>query len=449
MKTTSWLSVLVLGTALIGCSSGGGSGGNGEQTAKGAEPGQKLTGEVEVVAFKGGYDIDFYAQSGEEFSQKNPGLKVTVSGDPKVWDTLRPRFVAETPPDLCFPGWGLDHWSLAEEGQLLTLDDALNGKSFDGKSTWRDTFEPSILKLGQKDGKQYVLPYYFNVMGWWYDPGFFKEKGWTVPTTYDELLVLCGKIKAAGVAPITFQGQYPYYMIEGMLLPWCMRIGGYEAIKAAENMEPGAWKSDAMLKAAGMIVELRDKGFFEEGAVAMNHTESQTEFLNRKAAMIPCGTWLDSEMRKTKPANAKMEFFLPPLPEGSGDPTAVLIGIEPWMIPAKAKNPTGAIEVFKYMTSLEKAQQFVKEKSTLMAIAGSSDVDLPEALVVPAKLFKDSKTVWAVPYRQWYPAFQTELENSVTAMLNKELTPAQFCDRVEAAAQKLRDDPNIPKHKME
>src|SRR5205085_11508554 len=121
--------------------------------------------------------------------------------------------------------------------------------------------------------------------------------------------------------------------------------------------------------------------------------------------------------------NAKMEFMLPPvLAAGKGEPSAIVIGIEPWMVPAKAKNPAAAIAFYKYMTSLAKAKQFVEQKGTLTAIKGSDAAKLPDVLKTPAKFFKASKAVWAVQYRQWYPAFNTEIENALTAMLNGSLT---------------------------
>jgi N-acetylglucosamine transport system substrate-binding protein len=429
---------------VVGC-----SGSSGGSTAKDASKPGSLTGKLEVVAFKGGYDINFYKKAADEFQAKHPGLTVTVDGNPRVWEQLRPRFVGGNPPDLCFPGWGMDHWALAEEGQLMDLDDALSGPPAEGTGTWRDTFEPQVLKLGQLEGKQYVIPYYVMLYGWWYDPGVFAKNGWTAPKTFDDLLALSEKIKAKGIAPLTYQGMYPYYMIDGMLLPWCMSVGGPDAVKAAQNLEPGAWKSPAMLKAAQMIDELNKKGFFEKGATAMSHTESQTEFLDGKAAMIPCGTWLFSEMKKTMPPSAKMEFFLPPvLADGKGDPTSLLIGIEPWMVPSAAKNKDAAIEFYKYMTSLSVAKQFVEEKGTLMSIKGSDQGKLPDVLVKPAEALRNSKSVWAVQYRQWYPAFDKEIQNSLTAMLNGELTPEGFCDRVEAAADKTRKDDSITKHKL-
>ena len=408
-----------------------------------------LSGKLEVVAFKGGYDIDFYKKAADEFQAKHPGLTITVDGNPRVWEQLRPRFVGGTPPDLVFPGWGMDHWALAEEGQLVDLTEALNGLSDDGTGTWRDSFEPQVLALGQLEGKQYVLPYYVMLYGWWFDPGVFAKNGWTAPKTFDELLALCEKIKAKGMAPLTYQGQYPYYMIDGMLLPWCMSAGGPDAVKAAQNLKPGAWKSPAMLKAAQMIDQLNKAGDFEKGATALSHTESQTDFLNSKAAMIPCGTWLFSEMKKVMPANAKMQFFLPPvISDGKGDPTSLLIGIEPWMVPTAAKNKEAAIELFKYMTSLPVAKRFVEEKGTLMSIKGSDQAKLPPVLVQPADALRNSKNVWAVQYRQWYPEFDKEIQNSLTAMLNGELTPEGFCDRVEAAAEKTRKDDSITKHRL-
>jgi N-acetylglucosamine transport system substrate-binding protein len=437
---------------MVGC---GDKAGNG--AAAGNDAGIAVgpaKGTVEVQAFQGGYGIDFYQKAAQDYQKLNPNVKVTVAGNPRVWEQLRPRLNGGTPPDLMFPGWGMDHWALAEEDQLEPLDAALDGPpddgtGKDGKGTWRDTFEPSLLKLGKLENTQFVLPYYFNVMGWWYDPGVFKKHGWTPPATYDDLLALAPKIKAAGMAPITFQGQYPYYMIEGMLMPWAFSVGGQQVVNDAQSLVPGAWKSSAMLKAATMIDGLNKRGFFQAGATGLSHTQAQQAFLDGKAAMIPCGTWLYSEMKKTMPANAGMEFMLPPVVKGgTGDATAILIGIEPWMIPAKAQNKAGALALFRYMTSLPVAKKFVEEKGTLMAIKGSDEGKLLPVLVKPSAAFKASKAVWADQFRNWYPALEKEVENALTAMLNGESTPEKFCERVEAAAEKTRKDDSITKHKI-
>ena len=438
MKISSlWLvGFVVLGIA--GCS-------GGDSAAKTPEGKQVL----EVQAFKGGYGIDFYQQAAKEWAEKHPEFEVKVEGDPRVWEKLKPRFIGGNPPDLTFPGWDMDHWALAEEGQLEDLTEALKEKPYEGEGTWGDTFNPQILKLAQLEGKQYTLPYYVMLHGWWYDPGVFAKNGWTPPKTWDELLVLGEKMKAKGIAPLTYQGKYPYYMIEGFLLPWAISASGPQTIIDAQNMVPGAWKSPGMLKAASMIDELRQKGFFEKGALGLDHTASQMEFLNGKAAMIPCGSWLYAEMEKSIPPGVKIQFMLPPsAPNPKGDPSSLMIGIEPWMVPSAGEHKKEAIDLFKYMTSLTKAKQFVVQKGTLMAIKGSDEVELPEVLVEPSKAFRNSKFLWAAQYRQWYKKFETELEGLMASLLEGKITPQQFCDGVEAEAEKVRQDDTIPKHKV-
>jgi N-acetylglucosamine transport system substrate-binding protein len=118
------------------------------------------------------------------------------------------------------------------------------------------------------------------------------------------------------------------------------------------------------------------------------------------------------------------------------------------MVPSEAKNPTAAIAFYKYMTSLDKAKQFVEQKATLMSIKGSDQAKLPDTLVVPAKLFKESKTVYSFLARQWYQALEKDIEGALTSMVNGDATPEQFCARAEAAAQKTREDSSVKKHKL-
>jgi len=435
---------LVAVVGLSGCGSSGGDS-KGTSTTKMSEmkPGKTL----DVVSFQGGFGIDFFEEVGKEFADKN-NVEVKVSGNPRVWEQLQPRFVGGTPPDLTWPGWGMDYWKLVSLNQLLELDEALDSLAADGKTKWRDTFEPGLLALGQSDGKSYMLPYHMNLNGWWYNKTVFDKNGWTAPKTYEELLTLGEKMKAAGVAPITFQGQYPYYSIFGMVLPWSIAEGGMQALDDMQNLVPGAWGSPAVLKAAQMIDELRVKGFFQKGATAMSHTDSQTEFLQGRAGMITCGTWLYSEMKDVWPDGTVAEFMLPPSPANGKDRGNICGAIEPWVIPAKAKNPIGAIEMYKYMTSPEVAKRFVEEKGTLMSIKGVNEsAKLPPHLVVPAKLFGESKAVWAPQFSIWYPSFKKDLEGALSSLMTGEITPEAFAKRCEEAAEKLRKNEKVKKHK--
>jgi N-acetylglucosamine transport system substrate-binding protein len=405
-------------------------------------------GNLEVRVFQGGYGVDFYEQAAREYEASHPGVTIDLKGDPRIWEQLRPRFAAGEPPGLAFPGWGMDNYALIYDRQALPLNDVLLTTPYGEEGgTWRDTFLPDVLKLGEYEGQVYLLPYYLTLNGWWFNVGLFRRHGWTPPHTYDELLALCERIKAAGIAPLTYQGKYPYYALQGFVLPWAISIGGMDAFKAAEGLQPGAWKAAPFLEAARKVVELRTRGYFQPGANGMSHTEAQMEFLNERAAMIPCGTWLESEMKKQLPPGFRMRFFLPPtVPGGKGDPTAVQVGVEPWLIPTQGANTALAIDFFKYLTSKKKAREFVLAKGTLTAIRGSAEGDLPETLQGPAEALRNARVTWTTRYAQWYKALEEESRNAMAALLLGEATPEQFVERIEAAAGRVRSDPNIPKH---
>ncbi len=264
------------------------------------------------------------------------------------------------------------------------------------------------------------------------------------------MLVLCEKIKKAGIAPITFQGKYEQYMLRGFLIPWVISAGGIEAFNDAQNLKPGAWNGPAFVKAAEMVAELRDKGFFQKGAMGMDHTGAQMEFVLGRAAMIPCGTWLGSEMKNQIPPGFRMDFFnAPVLRDGKGDPSITSTGTERWIVPSEAKHPDIAVDFFKFMTSIDMAKQFVVKKNTLMCIVGADDVELGRDLVTPARLIRNAKTTWDSDYADWYPSLGDATETAMGGLLNGEMTPKQCVDYMEKAAEKVRRDKNIPKHRAE
>lgn len=406
--------------------------------------------ELEVASFQGGFGLDFFEYAAKEYEKTHPNVTIKVWGNPRVWEQLRPRFVKGTPPDLSWPGWGMDYWGLVAENEVLPMDKYLQTKAYGQDKKWIDTFDMRLLNKGKFNGHYYIMPFNQNVFGWWYNVDMFKKYGWQPPKTYDELLVLCEKIKKVGIAPITYQGRYPAYMLRGFLFPWAISAGGLQAFNDAQNLTPGSWKSPAFLTAAKMVAELRDKGDFQKGAMGMSHTEAQMEFVLGRAAMIPCGTWLGSEMKDQLPKGFHMAFINPPVIKGGkGDPTITSAGVETWIVPANGKNHDVAADLFKFMTSLDMAKKFVIQKNTLMAIKDSDKQKLPLDLVGASQCAGKASALWDMDYAMWYPSLRTDAEGAMAALLNKEVTPEECLSRMEDAAQKVAKDSSLPKHKVQ
>jgi hypothetical protein len=72
----------------------------------------------------------------------------------------------------------------------------------------------------------------------------------------------------------------------------------------------------------------------------MSHTDSQLEFFTGKTAMIPCGSWLKSEMKGKIPPGFKLGCFqLPSVDNPAGSPDALFATSNYYFVMSKSKHP--------------------------------------------------------------------------------------------------------------
>jgi multiple sugar transport system substrate-binding protein len=60
------------------------------------------------------------------------------------------------------------------------------------------------------EGKRYAIPISYYQWGFYYRHSLFEKLGLSAPKTWDEFLVVCEKLKAAGVTPITIGAQFKW-----------------------------------------------------------------------------------------------------------------------------------------------------------------------------------------------------------------------------------------------
>ena len=107
---------------------------------------------------------------------------------------------------------------------------------------WYSKFTTGIFERMTYDGKIYAIPVNFAAALVFYNTELFQKAGVTVPTTYDEWLTTCQKLKDAGITPITCSAGTPWClsMIAGYL---CDRSGGPNNL-ADVNAGKIAWTSE-------------------------------------------------------------------------------------------------------------------------------------------------------------------------------------------------------------
>ena len=150
---------------------------------------------------------------------------------------------------------------------------------------------------------------------------------------------------------------------------------GMEAHNAYLAMESvDAWKDEGRLAAYTKFEELFDKGYMLEGSEALNHTASQMEFVNGRAAMIPNGSWLEAEMAAATPEGFKMAMMpVPVLEDGEGlKVTYNMIG-DFIMVPAASEHQDWAKEFIKFACSEEMNRKATELMGTMRPFDYSMD----------------------------------------------------------------------------
>lgn len=325
---------------------------------------------IEVSVFEGGEGLGFYRRVAEQFGRLNPETPVRLEGDPRIADRLRIRILEGNLPEVT--NASINAWSLIEHEELLPLDPWLDGPSWDGSGTWRETFSPGSLDAFTYRGKTYGVPLVYVVWSVYHDKALFQRHGWETPQTWPEFLDLCQQIsREAGLAPVAFQGRYPFYA-KALVQNTYYQSVGPTAYAAQESLEPGSFHNDAMVETLSWLERLSGTHFLK-GSLGMSHTEAQLEFFQGRAAMLFCGSWLFSEMQDNIPEDFELGAFALPLPiSKSADPHASYATSGSWFVFKKSANPEAGVQFLRYLTSRQVAGSFASERGITVAVKGAN-----------------------------------------------------------------------------
>ncbi|MBG0830476.1 carbohydrate ABC transporter substrate-binding protein [Planomonospora sp. ID67723] len=139
-------------------------------------------------------EADLFQETWAPF-EKCTGMKITYEGTGEFEAQIQVRTDGGNPPDLAFfPQPGLLE-RFAKAGKLKPAPAEV-------KKLTEQNWSADWAKYGTVDGTFYAAPLGASVKSFvWYSPKMFAEKGWTVPTTWDELMTLSNTIAGTGVKP--------------------------------------------------------------------------------------------------------------------------------------------------------------------------------------------------------------------------------------------------------
>ncbi|MEV6792118.1 N-acetylglucosamine/diacetylchitobiose ABC transporter substrate-binding protein [Streptomyces sp. NPDC051320] len=415
------------------------------------------TAPLDMVLFDGGFGTQYAKDANALYAKAHPKSKVHFSSTQKIQSELQPRFNGGTPPDLIDNSGAeqMDMGVLVGKNQLTDLTPLLDAPSVDDPSKKvRDTLRPGIVEMGQYDGEPcWIFNYAYTVYGVWYSQTALDKLEVEYPKTWDEMISVCAKAKKKGIAGWTYAGKYPYY-IPFSLYPFIGKIGGREVLDKIDNLEPNAWKDPAVKAGFDAYYELFKKGYILKGTPGMDHIQSQTAWTGGKALFIPNGSWVENEASKTTPKDFQMKVGAPSSLDSSDKlPFGTLwaSGGEPFIVPAKAKNPLAGMEQLRIMLSEASSKNFTSKVKSLSALNGGTDgLTLSTALQSGIDALKAAGTNVLNPRLQdWYVKLQKEqIGVSVLGeMMAGRMTPAEAVKKCQAYADAAAKDQSIKHYK--
>ncbi|MBM7564097.1 extracellular solute-binding protein [Paenibacillus sacheonensis] len=404
----------------------------------GAAETAQLKGDFEIQYFVGGYGDAWWKSMIAGFKELHPDLNIKESAGPKINDQMKPRWIKNDPPDLVYidGAGGLDVGQAVKDGQLMDLTEWFaSAENVDGEKL----SDVVITQPSAIEGKLYTVPLVFGSWGTFYDKALFSKNGWEAPKDFDSFVTVSEKIKAAGIAPYIHPGVYTGYLIGGFLFPAMVSANGDDPsiLQDVSDLKPGIFKSEPVMKAVGQLVTMRDKGLIDKAAVALNHTDSQMQFLQHKDAFIPNGLWLPNEMAKDTPEG--FEFgYIPSISQAPGGKYVANPYTSPMAIASKAKNPEAAKAFIQYIFTKKAAIEWAEKTGALMNLKVDLDSSKASEVSKGAIKFYSSDNLIVAPAVPIQADVNKEMENATLALTDNKIQADEWAERMEKIAEKVR-----------
>jgi raffinose/stachyose/melibiose transport system substrate-binding protein len=364
---------------------------------------------------------DIFAAAGKRWSEKTQG-KFHQTSVPygSYWAKFKTAVAGGSTPDVMEMSWTGQYRDLIKANTLAPLDSSLT-KGF-------PAFYKTVMDSLLFRGKHYAIPLDLNTLTIAYNKNLFAKLGLKLPRTLDQLIALAKPIRDAGYQPMTVNVKDGWP--DGDL--WFAQVAYTDPTdKAIRQAEVGAvpWTAKAFVQAAENVKRMKDAGLFADGSESTDFNGNIAAFATGQVAMsYPNGNFNTGIIAKAVGKKFAWDLFpFPPLsasqkPRATGGPAII------WSVPAKAKNPDGALEYMRLTTDPTGFGALVKENFIPSAKANVSSN--PSAIYHRMVSFQPTAATRAI----FVPEVYTALLNSMQALLTGDSTPGDVAKALAKAA---------------
>ena len=227
----------------------------------------------------------------------------------------------------------------AAQGLLTPIDEVWAG--------FEDQYSDAFIKASTAaDGKKYFVPFYNYPWAFFYRKSVFADKGYTVPTTLDELKTLATKMKADGLVPIAFADKDGWPAM-GTFDYLDMRINGYQFhMDLMAHNE--SWTDPKVKKVFDTWKELLP--LHQEGALGRTWQEAAQSLVKKEAGLYLLGMFVGQQFPAADAED--LDFFAFPEIDSTIGMDAVEAPIDGFLVSSKGLTDQGK-GLLSYLASPE------------------------------------------------------------------------------------------------
>ncbi len=312
-----------LSSLLAACGGGGGKGGSQSKTVT---LGSNQSDAVPKAA---------YAEMVAGF-QKSSGLTVKVNTvDHNTFQENINNYLQGKPDDVFtwFAGYRMRFF--AAQGLAGDISDVWGSLS---------GFSDAMKKASTgDDGKQYFVPLTTYPWAIFYRKSVFKQHGYQIPKTLDELTALAKQMQKDGLVPLAFADKDGWPAM-GTFDQLDLRINGYQYhvdLMAGKQ----AWDSPQVKKVFDTWRSLLP--YHQPAALGRTWQEAAQSLLKKQSGMYLLGLFVGQQFPKAEQVD--LDFFNFPEIDPSVGTDAIEAPIDGFMMAKKPRNESGAKQLLKYL----------------------------------------------------------------------------------------------------
>lgn len=261
-----------------------------------------------------------------KFEEKYPDIRLNaqmMTGQGLI-ENLQPRFASNNIPDVFSFELDVFSKSQVEAGKIADIGDT---------KAWAEMV-PAMQAAWTHAGVKYGISGGIATTFMYYNKDYFDQAGITeVPTNWDEFMVVCEKLKKAGITPLVWYGGFPNMLSNGPL-SWGFANDIYtrepDVIDNLANTLYDFSDNPGWLRMYEKMAMLDDRGYLMEGFTSTDYQGGQDFFNSGDAAMLLAGTWQAAYLIDV--ADFETGLFIPPWNDAGSEPVVVNASETGWSV---------------------------------------------------------------------------------------------------------------------